>query len=290
MYTPFYPSNAINISTMYSFFTIHYPNGFTFDGEVHNFWECLFIRKGSLQASGNDRVYNLSENDLIIHSPLELHKFSVTDPDGVDVLIFSFDANGIILDKLEKNAFHLSSKSVKNSTSIIECINAHQNMFDNKLDISIRVLEYMTRDDIFSQTLLNYIYLLLISVEEDQNISPTSKSSSAIIFGDAVRYMENNIHANLTIPKLSKILGASPTNIQNAFIKHSGLSIHRYFVKLKINTAISYLTQNINITSLAELLGFSSQAHFTNTFKKETGLSPTQYRKLMIENQPISLG
>lgn len=289
MYTPFHTTNAIHISTMYSLFAIHYPNGYTFDGEVHNFWECLFISKGSLHVVGDDRVYDLTENDFIVHSPLELHKFVVTSSEGVDILVFSFDASGIIINKLMKNAFHLNTVSVENAVRIIDCINAHKNMFANKLHISIRAAEYVTRDSIFSQTILSYIYLLLMSVREDQIILPSSKSSSAVIFGEAVRCMENNIHTNLTIPQLSHILGASPTNIQNAFIKHSGLSVHRYFVKLKINTAISYLSKGMDITSLAELLGFSSQAHFTNTFKKETGLSPTAYRHLLETNHHLML-
>lgn len=289
MYTPYHPGNAIHISTMYSLFTVHHPYGFTFDGEFHNFWECLFIRKGSLQASGNDRVYNLSVSDLIIHCPLELHKFTVTSPEGVDILIFSFNAVGAILNNIEKKAFHLNDVSYENAVRIIDCINTHKHMFPKNLNSNFPALDYMTQNAVFSQTILSYIYLLLISIEEEQSISPTSKSSSSIVFGDAVRYMENNIHENITIPQLSKVLGASPTNIQNAFIKHSGLSIHRYFVKLKINTAIGYLNQNINVTSLAELLGFSSQAHFTNTFKKETGLSPSAYRKLLSENPAVPL-
>lgn len=281
MYKPFHTTDAIHISTMYSLFSIHYPNGYTFDGEVHNFWECLFIRTGALNVVGDDRVYNLTENDFIVHSPLELHKFVVTSPEGVDILIFSFDASGIILNKLMKNAFHLNDAAVENAVKIIDCINTYKNMFANNLRIILRAADYMTKDNIFSQTILSYIYLLLISVNENQIILPSSKSSSAVIFGDAVRCMEKNIHTNLTIPQLSRILGASPTNIQNAFIKHSGLSVHRYFIKLKINTAISYLSKGMDVTSLAEQLGFSSQAHFTNTFKKETGLSPTAYRKLL---------
>ncbi|MDD6484504.1 MAG: AraC family transcriptional regulator [Clostridiales bacterium] len=289
MYTPFRVTNAIHISNMYSLFTIHYPNGYTFDGEVHDFWECLFIRTGSLHVVGDDRVYDLAENDFIVHSPLELHKFVVTSSEGVDILVFSFDASGIILNKLMKNAFHLNAAAACNAAKIIDCINAYKNMFTNKLHISLRAAEYMTRDNIYSQTILSYIYLLLAFVKEDQIILPSSKSSSAVIFGEAVRCMENNIHTNLTIPRLSRILGASPTNIQNAFIKHSGLSVHKYFVKLKINTAISYLSKGMDVTTLAELLGFSSQAHFTNTFKKETGLSPTAYRKLLEKNHHSQL-
>ena len=97
MYSPFKVPEAIRISNMYSLFCVHHPHDYTFEGEVHDFWECLFVVSGELRVVGDERVYILKENDFIIHKPLELHKFTVLSESGAEVFIFSFDAVGALL-------------------------------------------------------------------------------------------------------------------------------------------------------------------------------------------------
>ena len=46
----------IRITDLYSLFEIHYDNGYAFPGETHNFWECLYVMKGEVCVSGNERV------------------------------------------------------------------------------------------------------------------------------------------------------------------------------------------------------------------------------------------
>ena len=70
-YIPNEIHEQLRISRMYSFFTAYHKNGYTFTGESHNFWEVMYVISGSICASGNDRVYDLSEGDIIFHEPLE---------------------------------------------------------------------------------------------------------------------------------------------------------------------------------------------------------------------------
>ena len=84
----------IHITSMHSLFKIHYECGFEFPGETHDFWECLYILDGELCVSADERIYNMSQGELIFHKPLEFHKFIVNNPKGATVLTFSFSAGG----------------------------------------------------------------------------------------------------------------------------------------------------------------------------------------------------
>ena len=66
------------IDAFYSFFKLHYNNDYRFDGELHDFWECVYVIDGSIRASGDNRVYDLVKGDIIFHKPMEMHKFSVS--------------------------------------------------------------------------------------------------------------------------------------------------------------------------------------------------------------------
>ena len=56
--------------------------------------KCLYILDGELCVSADERIYNMSQGELIFHKPLEFHKFIVNNPKGATVLTFSFSAGG----------------------------------------------------------------------------------------------------------------------------------------------------------------------------------------------------
>ena len=65
----------------------------------------------------------------------------------------------------------------------------------------------------------------------------------------------------------------------SVFKNDTGIGPGAYVTKLRIDEARRLLTVSGNsLSSIAEALGFSSQSHFQNVFKKETGETPMQYR------------
>ena len=98
-------NEQIHIESFFSFFETHYDNGYNFPGETHNFWECVYVLDGSICVSGDERVYNLSKDEIIFHKPLELHKFYVNGDAGATLLIFSFSLTGTLAEALKNMVF-----------------------------------------------------------------------------------------------------------------------------------------------------------------------------------------
>ena len=84
--------NQIEISAFYSLFEKHLPSDWNFEGEVHDFWECVYVIKGDIYASGDGRVYNLKSGEMIFHEPMEFHKLSLLGSSEADALIFSYSS------------------------------------------------------------------------------------------------------------------------------------------------------------------------------------------------------
>ena len=82
------------------------------------------------------------------------------------------------------------------------------------------------------------------------------------------------------IAEIAKACGTSPTRLKCIFTKYSGLGVHKYFVSLKINVAAQLIKSGMTVTEISERLGFSSQGYFSLAFKRETGMSPTEYKKI----------
>ena len=68
-------SKNIEIKQFFSAFEQIYDSKFSFHGEAHNFWEMLYIIRGNAIVSADERVYSLSNDDIIFHKPMEFHKF-----------------------------------------------------------------------------------------------------------------------------------------------------------------------------------------------------------------------
>ncbi|TPE53433.1 helix-turn-helix domain-containing protein [Maribrevibacterium harenarium] len=72
----------------------------------------------------------------------------------------------------------------------------------------------------------------------------------------------------------------SESQLQRIFKRSTGVSISHYVARLRIAKACSLLTESdLTMTDIAAQSGFFDSAHFSRSFSRTVGLSPTQYRK-----------
>jgi AraC-like DNA-binding protein len=93
--------------------------------------------------------------------------------------------------------------------------------------------------------------------------------------------IQDHIDTNITLKGLSKDLDINPSYLSREFSKHfNNLSFGDYIRKLRIERAIELMNNpSYSLTDIGYLTGFSDQSHFTRIFKKQTGSSPSGYRK-----------
>ena len=279
MWSPYKINELINITQMYSLFESNYGKDVIFDGEAHNFWECVYVIDGTLIVSGDERVYNLSKGDIIFHKPLEFHKFRIESVKGVRLFIFSFSADGVISDFFKNKVFHLSTEQNNIIKKLLNYLRKKNDDMNTDKQIIISYISKIKTEKTFSQTVVTHIYQLLLSLYDENEISNVSDTPEAHIYKTAVKYMQENISSSLSVEEISKHCNVSQTGLKRIFNKFSGLGVHKYFLTLKINSAVKLLNNKVSVTEISEKLGFSNQGYFSYVFKRETGKSPTEYFK-----------
>jgi AraC family transcriptional regulator len=83
-----------------------------------------------------------------------------------------------------------------------------------------------------------------------------------------------------TLDEMAADAGVTPAHFCRVFRKATGQSPHHYVMKMKLDRAQQMLAQSqMQLSSIAECLGFTSQSHFTRAFRQHAGKTPTEYRR-----------
>lgn len=269
----------IHIDRLYSFFLFeNMPTDFSFPGESHNFWECMYVTDGTICATGGERVYNLKAGNIIFHKPNELHKFRNTSAPGASALIFSFSMQGELCDFFKNKVFELNLKQRRIIDYMLDYASEHSAALSDSVGIYNRFTDPIERTPTYIQMISTYICQLFLSVAENNTLSKVQRSPSADIFNAAVRFMHNNINIPLGVSDIAAGCNTSVSNLKRIFDKYAGMPIHRYFLTLRINRATALLKQGLSVKETSDLLGFSSQCCFSNVYKREMNISPSQVR------------
>jgi len=93
---------------------------------------------------------------------------------------------------------------------------------------------------------------------------------------------------DLALPDVARLLGTSPWRLSRLFHRLTGVTLHRYRTRLRINAAMDRLADGAgSLAELATELGFADQAHLTRVVREGTGLPPGRLRTLLAA-RPLS--
>ena len=101
----------------------------------------------------------------------------------------------------------------------------------------------------------------------------------------AMNLMHRNPNHPWTVAKLASEVGMSRSPFAAKFTSLVGEPPFAYLTKWRMNLAAGYLTNDhMNIREIAELVGYESQASFTNAFKRNFRISPKGYRERQLSS------
>lgn len=91
---------------------------------------------------------------------------------------------------------------------------------------------------------------------------------------------QNYGRENLSLRDIAKALHLSPYYLAHLFKTSEGITLGRYIREVRMARAKELLARGeLSITDIALEVGYSNPAHFSYIFKKETGVSPSKYKK-----------
>jgi AraC-like DNA-binding protein len=121
-------------------------------------------------------------------------------------------------------------------------------------------------------------YLEMRPVEEDE--LPDTGPLADDRIARAVGYLDTRFAESPSLAKLAKSVHMSRFHFHRLFSQLVGVSPKQYLLRRQLQMAKWHLrTRSTPINEIASLAGFTTHGHFTSTFHRYTGMSPSLYRE-----------
>jgi LacI family transcriptional regulator len=108
--------------------------------------------------------------------------------------------------------------------------------------------------------------------------------SKDALVSEAMRHITEHSNQALTVSEVAKAVGTSKPTLVRRFEKHVGRSVHEEIARVRVAYIKRALLDTAEpLTVVAGQCGFANNSHFTEFFKKVTGITPGEYRR---QHQP----
>ena len=266
------PERDFRIISVNSAFIRDAHEYFYYDGEIHDFWEMIYAKNGSITISEDDKIYEISEGQAVFHKPMEFHRLKCKKGQKAELIIISFSAEGDLIDPLGNGVFELNLYLQQMLFETLKQIRSSFNCSEIPLKSS-------GKNSVEENLSISKLETLLLSILSE--ISPSKKQAYSVgahNYKKIIDVMNQHLDENLSVDDIASLCCLSPSNLKKTFKTYAGCGVIEHFNRLRVIRATEYLRQGMSATDISRKMQFSSPGYFSNVFKRETGLSPLQYR------------
>lgn len=279
--------HSIDIDAIITLHYFEYMKNFEFKGESHNFWEFLYVDKGTVAVRADDTWTTLYTGDIIFHQPNEFHAIKSIGKDSPNLVVMSFTSSSQAMSFFVNKSFTLS---MEERAMISRIITEGRHTLATPMHIpSVEQVQLKKHAPFGSQQMiLLYLEMFLITlIREHQEesgasiqhkSSPEKESAEQERLSEILKYLEYHICEKLTVKDICNEFSMSRSAVQLLFHEQLNCGVIDYFNQMKIQRAKDIIRDgSMNLTEIAYFLSYSSLPYFSKQFRLATGMSPSAY-------------
>lgn len=215
--------------------------------------KCIYCQQKVFKESKKECIFGMC------YAGMEEYVFFVNDKTFVSV-----SGYGIDKEKAVKRINRLSDEFYLQKTELLH-------VYENSLKHEKEDMEEL-------QTLINplchMLRLLQIWMADLQEVRVSNTVADSIL-----DYVQRNFMQAITICDVAQACACSESTVCHLFKEYMGLPIKKYIAELRMNQAKKLLsTSNLPVSTVAQMCGFLNINYFPTAFKRNTGMSPSEYR------------
>lgn len=238
----------------------------------HNFVEIVFVVDGKGTLITEKCTSTISKGDILIYNSGMSH---AERSDSTDPLSLYF----IALDKLEITDLppnHILPEKYDIIYHSGDMYQTFYNLFERIInETHVKDMFYAEVAQDAARMIVMYIFRIINKTYADEPLLDKSMA-----FADAITYIDEHFKENITLDLLAEKCHVNKYYLAHSFSQYQNISIGNYILQKRLNEAKALLkTTTLAASAVAENCGFNDQSYFCRVFKKNTGMTPAQFRK-----------
>ena len=271
--------NSISVNPEIRYIRVIADKKYEFEGHRHICYELKAVFSGFLEATVDDTVMKLTPCEMMLVKQGAFHR-EITE--GADYISLHLDVDG--LQDFEKAMVCRLSEADRELVKLVRfyCESISKNSENASLNSKGQKIYHHCVDlnpNETRHTLVKLVEVLLYRMLAGNEAEIPINNSYAVIYNKSVNFMRDNLDKNLSVEDVAKMVGSCRTVVKNAFAKYTGHGVIKHFNYMKMIRAKALLDEGVSAAQTASVLGFSSQSYFTQSFTRECGCTPTEYKK-----------
>jgi AraC family transcriptional regulator len=151
---------------------------------------------------------------------------------------------------------------------------------ESSLWLAARMYREFRQRDSFSRLVLESISTELLIAASRQNARRAERRPPAWL--ERVKdYLRGAFYEPPALDELAKAVGVHPTHLARVFRQFEHCTVGDYVRAVRVEYARQrMLTSDEPLVQIALAAGFADQTHFTRSFKRVSGMTPTEFRRM----------
>jgi len=251
--------------------------------------QLLYVYKGKGIIEINNIRYEAAPHDLFYYKPMVVHSITADSEDPFTITGIHFDYTNdnpdkwLVVASLKDGLPNLEPKYREVIFEDFPGFPPHINLANapDIKDILIRMVDEYDSRYLFSDVNLRGMFLMLLSIVSRMVTNKREGiEGNEQVSDDIIKYLQDNYMEDLTNEKLASRFYFHPNYLNHLIVTSTGKSLHQYLIELRIKKAVDMLLNTqLNISEIANAVGYNDIHYFSRLFKKKVGFTPNQVRK-----------
>jgi AraC-like DNA-binding protein len=247
---------------------------FKSSAHYHDCHEIVFIVKGEVEIIVNGTKHVAKDNDIVLFNRFDNHSLNVLSKE-YERFVLRIDP---FCSRLEKRSLALLSNRPEGFNNVFSAKDDFQRFFGVFSSLAKEDREKSADFEEMQILLVNELLLLLFrQIPKELYFFDEENFQLAL---KLQHRFETDYQRHYDLLALAKEFSVSISSLCHRFKKTTGFSVMDYLLSCRIAAAKKLLAKtNLPVGEIVEKCGFTDSSNFSRTFKKLTGISPTNFRE-----------